>query len=86
MVYSNNGLLYRMNAPFRESLGFAGKKGGIFTNSLIQRFSGMKLSIPLDELEWRPGMIVRGVKEVPFLYKHTIKKNTALCSFCFVFV
>lgn len=40
-------------------------EGEIAINSLLQRFPEMKLSVHPDELEWRPGMIVRGVKEVP---------------------
>ncbi|RJS61183.1 cytochrome P450 [Bacillus sp. PK3_68] len=40
-------------------------EGEIAINSLLQRFPEMKLSVHPDKLEWRPGMIVRGVKEIP---------------------
>ncbi|WP_144539567.1 cytochrome P450 family protein [Cytobacillus oceanisediminis] len=44
-------------------------EGEIAIKSLIQRFPDMKLNISKDQLEWRPGMIVRGVKEIPLLLK-----------------
>ncbi|HWO98345.1 MAG TPA: cytochrome P450 [Bacillus sp. (in: firmicutes)] len=42
-------------------------EGEIAINSLIQRFPNMRLAVSKDELEWRPGMIVRGVKEIPLI-------------------
>lgn len=39
-------------------------EGQIAINSLLQRFPTIKLDVDKDELEWRPGMIVRGVKEL----------------------
>ena len=44
-------------------------EGEIAIKSLIERFPDMKLDISKDALEWRPGMIVRGVKEIPLLLK-----------------
>ncbi|MGG0857471.1 cytochrome P450 family protein [Metabacillus fastidiosus] len=40
-------------------------EGEIAINSLLERFPNIKLAIDREELEWRPGMIVRGVKEIP---------------------
>ncbi|NHM31954.1 cytochrome P450 family protein [Neobacillus terrae] len=44
-------------------------EGEIAIKSLLERFPDMKLAVSKDELEWRPGMIVRGVKEIPLLLK-----------------
>lgn len=40
-------------------------EGEIAINSLLQRYPNMKLNAQPGELEWRPGMIVRGVQEIP---------------------
>ncbi|RUT31868.1 cytochrome P450 [Paenibacillus zeisoli] len=42
-------------------------EGEIAINSLLKRYPNMKLNAEPGELEWRPGMIVRGVKEIPLL-------------------
>lgn len=44
-------------------------EGEIAINSLIQRFPKVNLNIDKNELEWRPGMIVRGLKEIPLSLK-----------------
>ncbi|KKK38634.1 cytochrome P450 [Mesobacillus campisalis] len=44
-------------------------EGEIAISSLIERFPEMRLAVGKDELVWRPGMIVRGVKELPLLLK-----------------
>ncbi|GIP24295.1 cytochrome P450 [Paenibacillus sp. J22TS3] len=40
-------------------------EGEIAIGSLLRRYPDLKLNADLDELEWRPGMVVRGVKEIP---------------------
>lgn len=40
-------------------------EGEIAINSLLKRFPNMALNANEDELEWRAGMIVRGVKKLP---------------------
>ncbi|MRX73793.1 cytochrome P450 [Bacillus lacus] len=40
-------------------------EGEIALRSLLQTFPDMQLAVDAGELEWRPGMIVRGVKEIP---------------------
>ncbi|MEJ8305256.1 cytochrome P450 [Saccharibacillus sacchari] len=40
-------------------------EGEIAINTLLRRFPNIKLREDANELEWRPGMIVRGVKEIP---------------------
>jgi cytochrome P450 len=44
-------------------------EGEIAINSLVKRFPHIELAVNKDRLEWRPGMIVRGVKEVPLNLK-----------------
>ncbi|KAF4325961.1 hypothetical protein G195_000215 [Phytophthora kernoviae 00238/432] len=44
-------------------------EGEIAINTLIRRFPDMQLQADVNELEWRPGMIVRGVKEIPVQLK-----------------
>ncbi|AZK47583.1 cytochrome P450 family protein [Paenibacillus lentus] len=40
-------------------------EGEIAINSLLKRYPDVRLKGDTSELEWRPGMIVRGVKEIP---------------------
>ncbi|MBT2571833.1 cytochrome P450 [Planococcus sp. ISL-110] len=42
-------------------------EGEIAIASLLTHFPQMKLAVESSELKWRPGMIVRGVKELPLL-------------------
>ena len=44
-------------------------EGEIAIASLLKRFPQMRLAAGSDRLNWRPGMIVRGVKELPMLLK-----------------
>lgn len=40
-------------------------EGEIAINTLLKRYPHFELQSDIDQLEWRPGMIVRGVKEIP---------------------
>lgn len=40
-------------------------EGEIAINTLLRRFPHIELQSDIQALEWRPGMIVRGVKEIP---------------------
>ncbi|QOS79338.1 cytochrome P450 [Paenibacillus sp. JNUCC31] len=44
-------------------------EGEIAISTLLRRFPEMQLQADVNELEWRPGMIVRGVKEIPIRLK-----------------
>ncbi|WP_458461473.1 cytochrome P450 family protein [Paenibacillus sp.] len=44
-------------------------EGEIAVSTLLNRFPNMQLQTNVNELEWRPGMIVRGVKEIPMQLK-----------------
>ncbi|SFC70721.1 Cytochrome P450 [Bacillus sp. OV322] len=43
-------------------------EGEIAINTLLNRMPDIRLAIDPDELQWRPGMIVRGVKEIPLIF------------------
>ncbi|WP_019637875.1 cytochrome P450 family protein [Paenibacillus fonticola] len=40
-------------------------EGEIAINTLLKQYPNIRLKADVSELEWRPGMIVRGVKEMP---------------------
>lgn len=42
-------------------------EGEIAINTILQRFPNIQLQGNIQDLEWRPGMLVRGVKELPLL-------------------
>lgn len=44
-------------------------EGEIAINTLLKRYPNIRLKGDASELEWRPGMIVRGVKEIPLYLK-----------------
>ncbi|MDQ0201171.1 cytochrome P450 family protein [Neobacillus ginsengisoli] len=44
-------------------------EGEIAINSLLKRFPLIELAVDKEQLEWRPGMIVRGIKELPLSLK-----------------
>ncbi|WP_405169817.1 cytochrome P450 [Paenibacillus sp. FSL H8-0280] len=44
-------------------------EGEIAVSTLLNRFPNIQLQADVNELEWRPGMIVRGVKEIPVQLK-----------------
>lgn len=58
-------LAFGMGIHFCLGAPLARLEGEIAIASLLQRFPDMQLAIDENELEWRPGMIVRGVKEMP---------------------
>ncbi|MDN7243432.1 cytochrome P450 [Planococcus sp. N028] len=58
-------LAFGMGIHFCLGAPLARLEGEIAIASLLERFPDMQLNIDKSELEWRPGMIVRGVKEIP---------------------
>jgi cytochrome P450 len=58
-------LAFGMGIHFCLGAPLARLEGEIALSSLLERFPDMQLSVDRSELEWRPGMIVRGVKEIP---------------------
>ncbi|TWT11136.1 cytochrome P450 [Planomicrobium sp. CPCC 101079] len=58
-------LAFGMGIHFCLGAPLARLEGEIAISSLLERFPEMQLQIDKSKLEWRPGMIVRGVKEIP---------------------
>ena len=58
-----SGIHHCLGAPL------ARMEGQIALGMLFERFPHAKPAISLQDLEWRPGMIVRGIKELPLLLK-----------------
>lgn len=58
-------LAFGMGIHFCLGAPLARLEGEIAITSLLARFDELKLGVDENELVWRPGMIVRGVKEIP---------------------
>lgn len=58
-------LAFGMGIHFCLGAPLARLEGEIAITGLLKNFTNMKLAVEESELDWRPGMIVRGVKEIP---------------------
>lgn len=58
-------LAFGMGIHFCLGAPLARLEGEIAISSLLSRFGNIRLAVDESELSWRPGMIVRGVKELP---------------------
>lgn len=56
------GVHYCLGAPL------ARLEGEIAIRTLLQRMPELRLKTNYESLEWRPGMIIRGLKEIPLLF------------------
>ncbi len=56
------GVHYCLGAPL------ARLEGEIALGTLLRRMPNIRLSANENELEWRAGMIIRGVKEIPVMF------------------
>lgn len=54
-----HGVHYCLGAPL------ARMEGRIAIRSLLERFPGIALDVPFDELSWLPGTLLRGVRSLP---------------------
>jgi cytochrome P450 len=43
-------------------------EGRIAIGALLSRFPNLRLAAPVEELQWRPGMLIRGLAELPVRY------------------
>jgi cytochrome P450 len=58
-------LAFGMGIHFCLGAPLARLEGEIAISGLLSRFEDIRLAVDESELTWRPGMIVRGVKELP---------------------
>ncbi|MCJ1909303.1 cytochrome P450 family protein [Planococcus ruber] len=58
-------LAFGMGIHFCLGAPLARLEGEIAISKLLDRFPSLELAVEEKELDWRPGMIVRGVKEIP---------------------
>ncbi|WP_117212722.1 cytochrome P450 family protein [Allorhizocola rhizosphaerae] len=54
-----HGVHYCLGAPLAKL------EGEIAIGALLAHFPGMRAALPLSELEWRPGMLLRGLRHLP---------------------
>lgn len=58
-------LAFGMGIHFCLGAPLARLEGEIALSKLLEKFPDLALAVDESELDWRPGMIVRGVKEIP---------------------
>ena len=54
-----HGVHYCLGAPL------ARMEGRIAIRAVLERFPGIALDVPFDELSWLPGTLLRGVRSLP---------------------
>jgi cytochrome P450 len=53
------GAHYCLGAPL------ARLEGQIAVTALLRRLPNLRLRVPADEIKWKPGLVLRGVKSLP---------------------
>lgn len=67
---TNNHLAFGKGVHFCLGAPLARLEGEIAISTLLQRMPKLRLKkTDRDSLQWRPGMIIRGVKEIPSSFK-----------------
>lgn len=61
----NKHVAFGMGSHFCLGAPLARLEGHIAINTLFQRFPNIGLSVPRDQLEWRPGLLGRGFMGIP---------------------
>ena len=64
-----HGIHYCLGAPL------ARVEGKIALQTLFGRFPDLRLAVPESELEWRSGVLFRGLKRLPLLWKDEGEKQ-----------
>ena len=44
-------------------------EGRIAIGALLRRYPTLRLAVPVEELQWRPGMLIRGLAQLPVRYE-----------------
>jgi cytochrome P450 PksS len=61
-VAFGQGIHYCLGAPL------ARLEGQIAIGSLIRRFPNLRLTVPAESLTWKPGMVIRGLAQLPVAF------------------
>lgn len=64
----NNHLAFGKGVHYCLGAPLARLEGEIAISTLLRRMPGLRLKNKLDSLEWRRGMIIRGLKEIPLSF------------------
>ncbi|WP_028611662.1 cytochrome P450 family protein [Paenibacillus harenae] len=65
---ANNHIAFGKGVHYCLGAPLARLEGEIAISALLRRMPGLRLKTASDDLAWRPGMIIRGVKEIPVLF------------------
>ncbi len=65
---ANNHLAFGKGVHFCLGAPLARLEGELAISALLERLPNLKLSTEKDSIEWRPGIIIRGTKEIPLTF------------------
>ncbi|MGH3845606.1 MAG: cytochrome P450 family protein [Pseudonocardiaceae bacterium] len=64
----NHHLAFGKGIHFCLGAALARMEGQIAINTLLRRMPALRPAVPLDELQWRPSLILRGLESFPVLF------------------
>jgi len=62
---NNRHLSFGMGAHYCLGAPLARLEGQIAVTALLRRLPNLRLRVPADEIKWKPGLVLRGVKSLP---------------------
>ena len=62
---NNRHLSFGMGAHYCLGAPLARLEGQIAVTALLRRLPNLRLRVPADEIKWKPGLVLRGVKALP---------------------
>ena len=65
---ANNHIAFGKGVHYCVGAPLARLEGEIAIGTLMRRMPNLRLNTDLNSLEWRSGMIIRGIKEIPLLF------------------
>lgn len=64
----NRHLAFGRGVHFCLGAALARLEGQIAIATLIRRLPELRLAVPIDQLEWRPGILLRGLRALPIVF------------------
>jgi cytochrome P450 PksS len=64
----NRHLAFGLGVHFCLGAPLARLEGQIAINTLLRRLSGLRLTVPREALQWRRGLVLRGLRELPVAF------------------